>query len=77
MLDNSDGRVGVPRSELSVMRRLDREGDSDYLLNRRAVRRLDVQEALADAGLGRELHCVISQGSVDEVLLARPEERRG
>ncbi|MDX6620936.1 MAG: chromosome segregation protein, partial [Gaiellales bacterium] len=34
VLDNSDGRVGIARSELSVMRRLDRAGDSDYLLNR-------------------------------------------
>ncbi len=77
VLDNSDGRVGVPRSELSVMRRLDRAGDSDYLLNRQAVRRLDVRDLLAEAGLGRELHCIIAQGTVDQVLLARPDERRG
>ena len=77
VLDNSDGRVGVPRSELSVMRRLDRSGDSDYLLNRQAVRRLDVRDLLAEAGLGRELHCIIAQGTVDQVLLARPDERRG
>ncbi|MDX6561187.1 MAG: chromosome segregation protein [Gaiellales bacterium] len=76
-LDNSDGRVGVPRSELSVMRRLDRSGDSDYLLNRQSVRRLDVRDLLAEAGLGRELHCIIAQGTVDQVLLARPDERRG
>ena len=77
VLDNSDGRVGVPRSELSVMRRLDRAGDSDYLLNRQAVRRLDVRDLLAEAGLGRELHCIIAQGTVDQVLLSKPEERRG
>ena len=77
VLDNSDGRVGVPRSELSVMRRLDRSGDSDYLLNRQSVRRLDVRDLLAEAGLGRELHCIIAQGTVDQVLLARPDERRG
>ena len=77
VLDNSDGRVGVARSELSVMRRLDRAGDSDYLLNRQAVRRLDVRDLLAEAGLGRELHCIIAQGTVDQVLLSKPEERRG
>jgi chromosome segregation protein len=77
VLDNSDGRVGIPRSELSVMRRLDRSGDSDYLLNRQTVRRLDVRDLLAEAGLGRELHCIIAQGTVDQVLLARPDERRG
>jgi chromosome segregation protein len=77
ILDNSDGRVGIARSELSVMRRLDRSGDSDYLLNRQAVRRLDVRDLLAEAGLGRELHCIIAQGTVDQVLLSKPEERRG
>ena len=76
VLDNSDGAIELPHGEISVMRRLHRDGASEYLLGRRAVRRLEVQEALADAGLGRDLHCVISQGSVDEVLLARPEERR-
>jgi chromosome segregation protein len=76
VLDNSDGAFELPHGEISVMRRLHRDGASEYLLGRRSVRRLEVQEALADAGLGRDLHCVISQGSVDEVLLARPEERR-
>ncbi|HMG98723.1 MAG TPA: AAA family ATPase, partial [Gaiellales bacterium] len=77
VVDNSDGRVGIARNELSVMRRLDRSGDSDYLLNRQAVRRLDVRDLLAEAGLGRDLHCIIAQGTVDQVLLARPDERRG
>jgi chromosome segregation protein len=77
VIDNSDGSVGIARNELSVMRRLDRAGDSDYLLNRQAVRRLDVRDLLADAGLGRDLHCIIAQGTVDQVLLARPDERRG
>ena len=76
VLDNTDGTIALPQAEISVMRRLHRDGTSEYLLGRRAVRRLEVQEALADAGIGRDLHCVISQGSVDEVLLARPEERR-
>src|SRR3954470_10346443 len=77
VLSNHDGRLALPHDQVSVMRRLRRDGDAEYLLARNQVRRLDVQEALADAGLGRELHCIISQGSVDEILLARPEERRG
>ncbi|MDX6536807.1 MAG: chromosome segregation protein, partial [Gaiellales bacterium] len=76
VLDNADGTIDLPQAEISIMRRLHRDGTSEYLLGRRAVRRLEVQEALADAGIGRDLHCVISQGSVDEVLIARPEERR-
>ena len=77
VLDNEDGTFGGGRPEVSVMRRLAREGGSNYLLNRVPVRRLDVQEALADAGLGRELHAVIGQGKVEEILLSRPVDRRG
>ncbi len=80
VLANEDGRLSGPdldRPEVSVMRRLTRAGDSSYLLNRRPVRRLDVQEALADAGLGRELHAIVSQGRVESILLSRPADRRG
>ncbi len=77
VLDNEDGTFGTDRPEISVMRRLRRDADAQYLLNRIAVRRLDVQEALADAGLGRELHAIVSQGRVDEILLSRPADRRG
>src|SRR6478735_10785979 len=77
ILDNEDGAFGSGRPEISVMRRLRRDADAQYLLNRLAVRRLDVQEALADAGLGRELHAIVSQGRVDEILLSRPADRRG
>ena len=77
VLDNADGGLPSTRAEVSIMRRVAREGDGDYLLNRTAVRRMDVRDLLADAGLGRELHCIVAQGSVDQVLLARPDERRG
>ena len=77
VLDNADGGFGTGRPEISVMRRLGRDGTSQYLLNRVAVRRLDVQEALADAGLGRELHAIIGQGKVEEILLSKPADRRG
>ncbi len=77
VLDNADSGLPSSRAEVSIMRRVAREGDGDYLLNRSAVRRMDVRDLLADAGLGRELHCIVAQGSVDQVLLARPDERRG
>jgi chromosome segregation protein len=77
VLDNASGRFGSGRPEISIMRRLRRDGDAEYLLNRLAVRRLDVQEALADAGLGREMHAIVNQGRIDEILLSRPADRRG
>ena len=74
--DNSDGQGGVPFSELSIMRRLHRGGEGQYLVNRNSVRRLDVLELLADIGLGGEMHAIISQGRVDAVLSSKPAERR-
>jgi chromosome segregation protein len=58
------------------MRRLYRDGESEYYLNRAKVRRLDVMELLSDTGLGREMHSVIGQGKVEEILLSMPHERR-
>lgn len=74
--DNSDGKGDIPFSELSIMRRVHRGGEGQYLINRSPVRRLDVLELLADIGLGGEMHAIISQGRVDAVLASKPAERR-
>ena len=74
--DNTDGNDSIPYSELSIMRRLHRGGEGEYLINRNPVRRLDVLELLADVGLGGEMHAIISQGRVDAVLASSPMERR-
>ena len=63
-------------AELSVVRRLHREGEGEYLVNRARVRRTDVVELLADIGLAGERHSIISQGRVEEILVSKPEERR-
>jgi chromosome segregation protein len=76
VIENEDGQAALPYTELSVMRRLHRDGESEYLLNRARVRRLDVLELLSAAGLGPESHAVIGQGRVEEILLSRPAERR-
>ena len=76
VLDNECGTLPLEFSEVSVMRRLDRGGESEYLVNRARVRRLDVIELLSDTGLGREMHSVIGQGKVEEILLSKPHERR-
>ncbi len=74
--DNEDGSDAIPYSELSIMRRVHRDGEGQYLLNRNPVRRLDILELLADVGLGGEMHAIISQGRVDAVLASKPSERR-
>ena len=54
-----------------------RNGDSEYAINGVPCRLLDVQELLSDAGVGRQQHVIVSQGQIDAVLNARPEDRRG
>ena len=76
VLDNECSTLPIEFSEVSVMRRLYRDGESEYFINRARVRRLDVLELLSDTGLGREMHSVIGQGRVEEILLAKPYERR-
>ena len=51
-------------------------GDSEYAINGVPCRLLDVQELLSDAGVGRQQHVIVSQGQIDAVLNARPEDRR-
>ena len=77
VFDNEDGAwPEIPFSEVSLARRLHRGGEGRYLVNRAAVRRLDLIELLSDVGLGGGLRSVISQGSVETVLAAKPAERR-
>ena len=76
LFDNPEDDGPLPYSELSVARRLHRGGEGQYLLNRTAVRRLDLVELLADLGLGGGMHSIIGQGRVEEILGSKPEERR-
>src|SRR5438067_4637503 len=76
VLDNSDGTVELPLSEISIVRRLDRTGEGQYRLNGARCRLSDVIEALSDTGLGKETHSVVSQGRVEAVVSSRPRDRR-
>ena len=75
-LDNSAGLLPVEFTEVTVTRVLFRTGESEYAINGVSCRLLDVQELLSDAGVGRQQHVIVSQGQIDAVLNARPEERR-
>jgi chromosome segregation protein len=76
VIDNSAGLIPIPAAEIEISRAIYRSGESEYRLGGRPCRLLDIQEALSDSGIGRALHTVIGQGSLDDVLGARPEERR-
>ncbi|MEX2658517.1 MAG: chromosome segregation protein SMC [Acidimicrobiales bacterium] len=75
-IDNSDGQLPIAFSELTVRRTLFRSGDSEYAINGVACRLLDVQDLLSDSGVGRQQHVIVSQGQIDGILNARPEDRR-
>ncbi|HEV8116571.1 MAG TPA: AAA family ATPase, partial [Acidimicrobiales bacterium] len=75
-IDNSDGRLTLDLTEVTVTRRLFRSGDSEYEINGAPCRLLDVQDLLSDSGVGRTQHVIVNQGQLDAVLNARPEERR-
>jgi chromosome segregation protein len=76
VIDNEAGLIPVPESEIEVGRLVYRSGESQYLVGGRTARLMDIQELLSDTGIGRALHTVVGQGQLEDVLVARPEERR-
>jgi len=75
-IDNSSGKLASDLAEITITRTLFRSGDSEYAINGAPCRLLDVQELLSDTGVGRQQHVIISQGQLDGILNARPEDRR-
>ena len=76
VLDNSDGALPVDYDEVSVTRRMYRNGESEYLINGTLARRMDILDILHDSGLGTGTHSIISQGHLDSILQSKPEDRR-
>jgi len=75
-IDNSDNALPIEYSEVSITRRMFRDGASEYEINGSSCRLMDVQELLSDSGIGREMHVIVGQGKLDEILQSRPEDRR-
>ena len=75
-VDNSDGALPIDYAEVSITRRMFRDGVGEYEINGSSCRLLDIQELLSDSGIGREMHVIVGQGQLDAVLSARPEDRR-
>ena len=75
-LDNTDGYIPLDFSEITVTRRVYRSGESEFMINRTRCRLKDIQELFMDTGLGRDSYALIGQGQIDQVLSAKPEERR-
>ncbi|MHB8235720.1 MAG: chromosome segregation protein SMC, partial [Solirubrobacteraceae bacterium] len=75
-IDNSDNALPIEYSEVSITRRMFRDGASEYEINGSTCRLMDVQELLSDSGIGREMHVIVGQGKLSEILESRPEDRR-
>jgi chromosome segregation protein len=75
-IDNTDGALPIEYAEVTISRLLFRSGQSEYAINGDQCRLLDVQELLSDTGLGREMHVIVGQGQLDDVLNSGPDARR-
>src|SRR5215472_9105043 len=75
-IDNSDGALPIDYAEVTISRLMFRSGQSEYAINGDSCRLLDVQDLLSDSGLGREMHVIVGQGQLDQILHAGPEARR-
>ena len=62
--------------EISIGRKLYRDGQSEYFMNGLNCRLLDIQEFLSDVGIGKQQHTIISQGQIAEILNSKPEDHR-
>ena len=77
VFDNEDGSLPIDTPEVAVTRKLDRGGgDSDYRINGRACRLRDVNDLLADSGMGRAGYAIVGQQEIDQALAASPQQRR-
>jgi len=76
VIENSHGVLPAEYSEVAITRRLDREGDSEYLINKRPSRLKDIRNLFADTGLGPESYSIIELKMVEGILSSRTEERR-
>ncbi|MDR1906040.1 MAG: chromosome segregation protein SMC, partial [Clostridiales bacterium] len=74
--DNKSRLFNIDFDELVLTRKLDRSGDSEYLINRNNCRLKDIIDLLRDTGAGREGYSIIGQGRIDEILSAKPDDRR-
>ena len=75
-IDNSDNKLDIDYSEVTIKRRAYRNGESQFYLNNKSCRLKDIKELLLDTGIGKDGYSIIEQGKVDEILSNNPVNRR-
>ena len=76
VIDNTDGKLPIEFSEVTVTRRIYRSGESGYFINKTPCRLKDVLELFMDTGIGKDGYSIIGQGKIDEILSNKSEDRR-
>ena len=76
IFDNTDGKLPVEYTEVTVTRKIYRSGESAYYINKTPCRLKDVLELFMDTGIGKDGYSIIGQGKIDEILSNKSEDRR-
>ena len=76
IIDNSKGKLPIEYSEVTVTRRIYRNGESGYFINKTPCRLKDILELFMDTGIGKDGYSIIGQGKIDEILSNKSEDRR-
>ena len=76
VIDNTDGKLPIEFAEVVVTRRIFRNGESGYFINKAPCRLKDIQELFMDTGIGKDGYSIIGQGKIDDILSNKSEDRR-
>jgi chromosome segregation protein len=76
LLTECEKQLGSEFHEIEIMRRVHRDGGSEYFFNGQACRLKDIQKLFMDTGIGRTSYSIMAQGQIDQILSSKPEERR-
>ncbi|MFQ6133621.1 MAG: chromosome segregation protein SMC [Armatimonadota bacterium] len=75
-IDNSDGALDIDYSEVTITRRVFRDGNGEYLINKSKCRLRDIYDLFLDTGIGKQAYSIVTQGQIDAILSIRSEDRR-
>lgn len=76
VIDNSDSKLPVEYTEVTVTRKIYRSGETGYFINKTPCRLKDILELFMDTGIGKDGYSIIGQGKIDEILSNKSEDRR-
>ena len=76
VIDNTDGKLPIEYTEVTVTRKIYRSGESGYFINKTPCRLKDILELFMDTGIGKDGYSIIGQGKIDEILSNKSEDRR-